>query len=281
MSKISYAWFDDSDYARLLEELNRTTRGLSDLFQNNLTEIAEAFQYYFKNYSFLEDAFTDRIKELYDTASAIQTIEMPAESIRSAMEALDFYNSPTIVEQMKFIASAFPDLMDQKLIEAAVSVDLSELQIQENDILSYNGVQYTPDALHSELEQQVALAKSDKASLRARFEELKQKLWLVLLLLNLILLLPDIPEKVEFYHEIVSQALDITREKSRICFTINERSYLREDPNSGARIILVLRYDTPLEILDDIPRWYKVKYTREDGSEEVGWISKISVDYDT
>lgn len=281
MSKKSYTWFDDSDLAQLLEKLSQTTRGLSDLLQGNLTELAETFQYYFKNYSFLEDAFADRIKELFNTASAIQTIEIPTESIRSAMEVLDFYRSPTIVEQMKFIASAFADLMDQKLLEAAVSVDLTELQLQENDILSFNGVQYTPDALHSELEQQVELAKSDKASLRARFEELKKKLWLVLLLLNLILLLPDIPEKVAFYHSIVSQTLSIAQEKSLICFTINERSYLREEPNSSARIILVLRYDTPLEILDDIPRWYKVKYTREDGSEEVGWISKISVDYDT
>lgn len=32
------------------------------------------------------------------------------------------------------------------------------------------------------------------------------------------------------------------------------------------------------EIIDDIPRWYRVKYDAGGGEEYLGWISKISVE---
>ena len=53
---------------------------------------------------------------------------------------------------------------------------------------------------------------------------------------------------------------------------------MREEASSTAARILYLPYDTPLEIIADIPRWYQVKYTKEDGTEIIGWISKISVE---
>ena len=64
----------------------------------------------------------------------------------------------------------------------------------------------------------------------------------------------------------------------RICFTIKERSILREEASSTAARIRYLPYDTPLEIISDIPRWYQVTYTDENGAEITGWISKISVE---
>ena len=90
--------------------------------------------------------------------------------------------------------------------------------------------------------------------------------------------LPDVPEKIEFYCNTVAQIQEIYEEKSHICYTIKEQSILRKEANSTAARILYLPYDTPLEIIADIPRWYQVKYTKEDGTEIIGWISKISVE---
>ena len=53
---------------------------------------------------------------------------------------------------------------------------------------------------------------------------------------------------------------------------------MREEADSSSRIIIHIPYDSTLEIIDDIPRWYRVKYGAVDGEEYLGWISKISVE---
>lgn len=63
-----------------------------------------------------------------------------------------------------------------------------------------------------------------------------------------------------------------------MCYTIKEKSYIRAEANAKSGILATLVYDTKLEILEDIPRWYKVKYIDETGTETEGWISKISVE---
>ena len=82
----------------------------------------------------------------------------------------------------------------------------------------------------------------------------------------------------EFYCDTVAQIQKLCEERSSICFTIKDRSVLREEVNSTATRILYLPYDTQLEIIADTPRWYQVKYTDEGGTEIIGWISKISVE---
>ena len=46
--------------------------------------------------------------------------------------------------------------------------------------------------------------------------------------------------------------------------------------NKGS--IIGIAYKTYLEIIEDAPRWYKVKFINENGDEIIGWISKISVE---
>ena len=278
MSKTRYAWPEDYDFSnlfRLQEEIAQAAQKLSVVFTSDTLETIRMYHSYLSSLSLPGE---DLMKAYAESLSYYHSFELPNDSIKQFAEALKLYNSPTVIEQMQYISSAFAPKIDPELIEAAASLDLSEFRLEDNNSLSFAGVQYTPEALHCELEKQVEIAKKEKGTLREKFEELKKKLWLVLLLLSLISHLPDIPEKVELYHEMVSQALEIAREKDCICFTIKEKNYLREEPNSNAAVILVLKYDTPLEILEDIPRWYQVKYTDESGLETIGWISKISVE---
>lgn len=281
MSITTNAWHDDYDFSSLFkiqEAIAQAANRISVVFSSDTLETIKLYKSYLDSISLPSEALLLQVSEYYDILSKYQSIELPIKTLNYISEALKLYNSPTIIEQMKYITSVFAAKVDPDIIKVASSIDLSEYQLDDNDDLSYNGVQYTPEELQFELQKQVEIAKRDKISLREKYEGLKKKLWLVLLIINLILFLPDVPEKVAFYEKMVSEAIEIAQEKSKICFTIKDRNCLKEAPNTNANKVLVLPYDTPLEILEDIPRWYQVKYTDENGLETIGWISKICVE---
>lgn len=208
-----------------------------------------------------------------------QAISITPSGAFSAMDqmtkALRMYQTPDIIQHINSVLSNLPSF-DSAILETAKSLDLSDIEIHDDGAITYDGVRYDSERIATVLDTQIEVAK--KPTVREQFEALKQRLWLLLLILNIIMLLPQVPETVEFYCDAVAQIQDILEEKSRICFTIKERSILREEASSTAARIRYLPYDTPLEIISDIPRWYQVTYTDENGAEITGWISKISVE---
>ena len=208
-----------------------------------------------------------------------QAISITPSGAFSAMDqmtkALKMYQTPDIIQHINSVLSNLPSF-DSAILETAKSLDLSDIEIHDDGAITYDGVRYDSERIATVLDTQIEVAK--KPTVREQFEALKQRLWLLLLILNIIMFLPQVPETVEFYCDAVAQIQDILEEKSRICFTIKERSILREEASSTAARIRYLPYDTPLEIISDIPRWYQVTYTDENGAEITGWISKISVE---
>ena len=208
-----------------------------------------------------------------------QAISITPSGAFSAMDqmtkALRMYQTPDIIQHINSVLSFLPSF-DSAILETAKSLDLSDIEIHDDGAITYDGVRYDSERIATVLDTQIEVAK--KPTVREQFEALKQRLWLLLLILNIIMFLPQVPETVEFYCDAVAQIQDILEEKSRICFTIKERSILREEASSTAARIRYLPYDTPLEIISDIPRWYQVTYTDENGAEITGWISKISVE---
>ncbi|WP_294615504.1 SH3 domain-containing protein [uncultured Bacteroides sp.] len=208
-----------------------------------------------------------------------QAISITPSGAFSAMDqmtkALRMYQTPDIIQHINSVLSNLPSF-DSAILETAKSLDLSDIEIHDDGAIIYDGVRYDSERIATVLDTQIEVAK--KPTVREQFEALKQRLWLLLLILNIIMFLPQVPETVEFYCDAVAQMQDILEEKSRICFTIKERSILREEASSTAARIRYLPYDTPLEIISDIPRWYQVTYTDENGAEITGWISKISVE---
>ena len=190
---------------------------------------------------------------------------------------LKMYQTSSFASQMTCILEQLASL-DTTLLEKARQFDWSLVEISDDDVISFDGVDYTPEELTAELNSEVAIVQKDKLTLREKVEWLEKKLWLLLMILNMLMTLPDVPEKIEFYCDTVAQIQEIYEEKRHICFTIKEQSILRKEANSNAARILYLPYDTPLEIIADIPRWYQVKYTDSEGIETIGWISKISVE---
>ena len=208
-----------------------------------------------------------------------QAISITPSGAFSAMDqmtkALRMYQTPDIIQHINSVLSNLLSF-DSAILETAKSLDLSDIEIHDDGAIIYDGVRYDSERIATVLDTQIEVAK--KPTVREQFEALKQRLWLLLLILNIIMFLPQVPETVEFYCDAVAQMQDILEEKSRICFTIKERSILREEASSTAARIRYLPYDTPLEIISDIPRWYQVTYTDENGAEITGWISKISVE---
>ena len=193
------------------------------------------------------------------------------------VKVMKMYQTSSFASQVNSILEQLATF-DTALLEKAHQFDWSRIEISDDDVITFDGVDYTPEELTAELSSEVAIAQKDKLTLREKVEWLEKKLWLLLMILNMLMTLPDVPEKIEFYCNTVAQIQEIYEEKSHICYTIKERSILREEASSTAARILYLPYDTPLEIIADIPRWYQVKYTKEDGTEIIGWISKISVE---
>jgi len=204
-------------------------------------------------------------------------------SVLGAISAVDqlakvtrLFNTPSVMGQLNRVASQL-DSLDSSVITLAKSFDWSLVEIGDSAI-RFDGVEYTPEALEETVETQLAEAKTEKLPLRERLECWKEKLWALLMILSLLSNLPDVPEKVEFYRHAIAQIQEYYDESPQVCYTIKERSILREEPNSDAKRIMYLPYDTALEILDEIPRWYQVKYTTANNEELIGWISKISVE---
>ena len=168
--------------------------------------------------------------------------------------------------------------LDSSVIEAARTFDSSSVQINSEGDISFEGNKYSGEEIIAELDNQIRQAQPEKLTLKEKFEELQKKFWLLIFVINIIIAIPDIPDKIEFYRDITNQVISITQEIDRIAYTIRDYSYLRSEPNAKSTLIMVLPYDSYLEIIEDAPRWYKVKFINENGDEIIGWISKISVE---
>lgn len=217
-------------------------------------------------------SYIDQMDRLSEVVSKGTTF-----GLNQMSDILQLYSSPAITRQIQQATTLLPNL-DDVLLQAARSFDASRVKVEDEGTISYEGVSYSIEALDAELQEQIKVVEENKPTLRERFEALQQKLWLLLLVFNLIMFLPQLPETVDYYRNVVSQIEQVVLQKSQICFTIKERAFLREEPSSKAKRLMTLPYDTPLEIIDTVPRWYQVKYTDENGVETIGWISKISVE---
>lgn len=160
------------------------------------------------------------------------------------------------------------------------AIDFSEIEILSDMSIKYGETVFSKEEAAQEFELQIEELKQKPKSLYDKFEDVKKRFWLVFLILNLIMFIPQIPETCEFYTDMVAQTKSLFFNETECCWIIKEHAYLRETANSKANIICTISYDTKLEVISEIPRWLEVKYTDESGKEYTGWISKISVERD-
>ena len=158
------------------------------------------------------------------------------------------------------------------------AIDLSEVEMLPDMSIKYGNAVLSKEEVAQEFELQIKELKQKPKSLYNKFEDVKKKFWLVLLIINLIMFIPQIPETCGFYTDMVAQTKALFFNETEFCRIIKEHAYLRETANSKSKIVCTLLYETELEVVSEIPRWLEVKYTDESGVEYIGWISKISVE---
>lgn len=199
------------------------------------------------------------------------------EALLKSSKMLEAYENAALVAQMENVINNIPSL-DPAVFDLAAEFDIDSVDFSDDGDIICGGERYKAEELASEVTAQIESVKDEKVSAREKAEDLKNRFWLLLLIVRLLLFLPQTPEIADYYSNAVSEIQAMIGQSEQICYTIRDISYLREEAASGSRIIIHIPYDSELEIVDDIPRWYRVKYTAGDGEEYFGWISKISVE---
>lgn len=199
------------------------------------------------------------------------------EALLKTSKMLEAYENAALVAQMENVINNIPSL-DPAVFDLAAEFDIGSVDFSDDGGIICGGERYKAEELASEVTAQIESVKDEKVSAREKAEDLKNRFWLLLLIVRLLLFLPQTPEIADYYSNAVSEIQAMIGQSEHICYTIREISYLREEAASGSRIIIHIPYDSELEIVDDIPRWYQVKYAAGDGEEYFGWISKISVE---
>lgn len=200
-----------------------------------------------------------------------------AEALLKSSKMLEAYENAALVAQMENVLNNIPTL-DHAVFELAEEFDIADVDFSDDGDIFCGGERYKAEELAAEVAAQIESVKDEKVSAREKAEDLKNRFWLLLLIVRLLLFLPQTPEIVDYYSNAVSEIQAMIGQSEQTCCTIREISYLREEADSSSRIIIHIPYDSTLEIIDDIPRWYRVKYAAGDGEEYFGWISKISVE---
>ncbi len=241
----------------------------------------------------------NRLKDILGNQQYMQSIDIAArlqkdlfansELMQAAQEAAAWYNNNAMLfHSFETLMPVISDIPLMKAVAAAQSnfvdmargFDISLLSFGEGTLI-YDGQEYTIDELGTELDNEIAIVEKHK-TIPEKFEDAKKKFWLIVLIIYIVSVIPEVAEKVEWYTEKIQAAISILglqEETSAdvFAYVIKDSAVLRESANSKSPQIIRLLYDTKLQVISDIPRWYEVEYIDDEGNSVIGWISKISV----
>lgn len=214
------------------------------------------------------------------------------ESSIKAKKAFDSLNNDAVISSMNKIIKSLQTVEMQNTLKqlskfesefgAIVNAfDWNKIEFRENAVISYDGIDYNTEDIGTELEVQTKILENPSSGKEKRINAFKiigVFLWILDLSFRIYTFAPQLPEYHEFWSEQLAYVQSIITGEYRIGYTIREQSYLRIEANGKAEIIKFLPYDTCVEIIDEIPRWYQVRYYDEENKEIIGWVSKLSIE---
>lgn len=153
------------------------------------------------------------------------------------------------------------DTDDVEICEDGISVNDETLTVQE---IQENILDSVKELLAGIDIKNIGIAVKKKLSVFITFLEI------VLTLYGAVGMCNDINEHV------ITSIVREMRGTEIIEYVKVERAYIREEPNSKSKTMCEILYAEPVEIIEEIKFWRKVKYCVDD-KEIVGWISKISI----
>ncbi|OPX92503.1 MAG: hypothetical protein A4E53_00490 [Pelotomaculum sp. PtaB.Bin104] len=270
---------------------------------NRLLEYSSQFEMTTEPIRILEAArpmleMQDRLKDILGNQQLLQSIDRAsklqkylsnnAALVRVAQEATRWYNDNAML--FRSIETLMPIISDAPLMRSIADAqsdlaemvrgfDFSSISYGE-DTLIYDGQEYTSAELSAELNNEISLVETHK-TFPEKLAELKNKLWLIIIIIQLLYNAPDVEDKVKYYTEKIETVISIFSSQGMyedvFAYVIRDSAVLRESADSKSPQIVRLLYDTKLRVISEVPRWIQVEYTDEQGNSFIGWISKISV----
>lgn len=166
----------------------------------------------------------------------------------------------------------------EALYQTGIVFDIGDVSISDDGAISYQNNTYQREEMVREFHSQMEEFEQEALPLKQKVENLKNKFWLLLWIVQIYINIPIVLNANMYYLDEFNQVYSFIQNQPQMCYTIKEECYLRSEADAKSKILATLVYDTELEIIEEIPRWYLVKYTNEKGLETEGWISKISVE---
>ena len=249
--------------------------------------LGSAIQAASQQFNFLQDVTRNNLDLGMESATKIaglsRVVTAFAEGLTAFTKSTSYQGVTKVLEQYQNSMDQILSSIQQMPLDKFEAMDhiwedfnIDDVSISENGDLTYQGMTYEKEVVPQELERQVQEVR--EKDIPKQLEELKQKHWLLCFIIYILFLIPNIVETTTWYADVGQSVYEAVMDLPEMCYTIKEKSYIRAEANAKSGILATLVYDTKLEILEDIPRWYKVKYIDETGTETEGWISKISVE---
>ena len=280
--------FSKFDFVTLREQLQSMNEvketfinacGNIDLYSAQISKSLNLYKDVLRKYEGLD--LISNIANIYNNTSFLQAAKL-FESFQ-----------PNVIEQYVSTINRIPNNLINELSQMSTLADISSAIIADNGTLTYNGVTYTQEEVAQELEVQT----TDIIEGHPIIDKFKHGLLIFMITIICIFKeknkwltsiydvfneiqsnVNDIKDFDEFCRNITEFILEKIKDGPSKCYVIKEQAYLRSESNAKSKILKTLIYDTELEIIEVIPRWYHVKYIDEAGVEQEGWISKISVE---
>lgn len=273
-----------SPFLEAMEKYESVHQNLMD-FAN----LGSAIQAASQQFNFLQDGTRNNLDLGMESATKIaglsHVVTAFAEGLKAFTNSTSYQGVTKFLEQYQNSIGQIISSVQLLPIDKFEAMDhiwedfnIDDVSISENGDLTYQGVTYEKEVVPQELVRQVQELEQEPISLKQKAEKIGEKFWLLFFIVSVAFAIPDLAEKISWYANVAQSIYEAVMDIPQKCYTIKEKSYIRADANAKSKILATLVYDTELEILEDIPRWYKVKYIDETGTETEGWISKISIE---
>lgn len=217
-----------------------------------------------------------------EALAASQAFGAMSSMIEQFEKPLRLFKIPNIERHIENVLSQAHSF-DPSIWDDVRSFDLSRVDIRDDGVVVCDGETYDSNEFKVALNEGVKIAKSPNKNEKLETEKIKKQrpivaiLSILITVQNVLTFLPETVEAIEFYHDKCIQIQEELGLKERRCRIINGHSALRADASIDAKELLSLPYGTQLQVLDEIPCWYQVKFTDQKGNETIGWIPAVSV----
>ncbi len=165
------------------------------------------------------------------------------------------------------------------LEEMRKSYKSNNFQVNKNGSFTVDDNEYSPIELANEIVCELnELDKNNKIN-KETIRKIRAKITTLVFILNLIIfIIPKLPDGIENAYKFYNEFYMTITGKNIKCYVIVDKAKIYKSNNAKSNVLEILVYDTELEILDDVSRWYKVQFVNEDGKNIIGWVAKRNVE---